>query len=164
MTSYRGLSTSCRGLRTGYIGLMISYKSVRTCYCGQVDTQIDKWFSDLITSSLSPLLRCLEGYYGDPVLGSGDHCRPCMCPDGPGSLRQFAASCYRGGDSQQAICVCNTGYKGTKCINLGAVYRGETLVKVRCKQSFTILIFFNSLRQAVLFPDVAQKGDTSEQL
>lgn len=164
MTSYRGLSTSCRGLRTGYIGLMISYKSVRTCYRGLRTTCQSVCQLVHITSSLSPLFRCLEGYYGDPVLGSGDHCRPCMCPDGPGSLRQFAASCYRGGDSQQAICVCNTGYKGTKCINLGAGYRGETLVKVSCKQSFTILIFFNSLRQAVLFPDVAQKGDTSEQL
>ncbi|KAM9854867.1 laminin subunit beta-1a [Aulostomus maculatus] len=69
--------------------------------------------------------RCINGYYGNPVLGAGDHCRPCMCPDGPGSLRQFAGTCYRGDESQQAICVCNAGYRGARCDECSPGYYGN---------------------------------------
>uniref|UniRef100_A0A7N6BV95 Laminin, beta 1a n=1 Tax=Anabas testudineus TaxID=64144 RepID=A0A7N6BV95_ANATE len=69
--------------------------------------------------------RCLDGYYGNPVLGSGDHCRPCRCPDGPGSLRQFAETCYRGDESQQVTCVCNTGYRGARCDDCSPGYYGN---------------------------------------
>ncbi|GCB69336.1 hypothetical protein scyTo_0010538 [Scyliorhinus torazame] len=64
---------------------------------------------------------CLSGYYGDPVLGSGDHCRPCPCPDGPGSGRQFATDCYQDPNSRNIICLCQHGYTECVCNYLGTV-------------------------------------------
>ncbi|TRY90633.1 hypothetical protein DNTS_003700 [Danionella cerebrum] len=38
--------------------------------------------------------RCVNGYYGNPVLGSGEHCRPCPCPGHPDSGHSNGASCH----------------------------------------------------------------------
>ncbi|XP_074861711.1 laminin subunit beta-2 isoform X2 [Carettochelys insculpta] len=69
--------------------------------------------------------RCAAGYYGSPTLASGGRCRPCLCPEGPGSARHFAVSCHQDSRSQQVICVCSPGYAGLHCEECAPGYYGN---------------------------------------
>ncbi|KAK1334991.1 hypothetical protein QTO34_004567 [Cnephaeus nilssonii] len=55
----------------------------------------------------------------------GDHCRPCPCPDGPDSGRQFASSCYQDPVTLQLACVCNPGYIGSRCEDCASGFFGN---------------------------------------
>ncbi|KAI4871644.1 hypothetical protein NFI96_018573, partial [Prochilodus magdalenae] len=69
--------------------------------------------------------KCANGFYGNPVLGSGNQCRPCPCPDGPNSGRHFAASCYQDNHNRQVVCNCKQGYTGTRCEECAPGYYGN---------------------------------------
>lgn len=56
--------------------------------------------------------RCLDGYYGDPTLGSGQQCRPCLCPGHPGSGFYHGTSCHVDSASGRVLCLCAPGYAG----------------------------------------------------
>ncbi|XP_034287609.2 laminin subunit beta-1-like isoform X1 [Pantherophis guttatus] len=69
--------------------------------------------------------RCLDGYYGDPVLGSGQQCRPCPCPGYPGSRHYHGISCQADRDTNQIVCLCAPGYTGPRCDRCSPGYFGS---------------------------------------
>ncbi|NWI18533.1 LAMB1 protein, partial [Crypturellus soui] len=56
--------------------------------------------------------RCQDGYYGDPVLGSGQQCRPCPCPGVPGTRHYHGSACHADRDTGHIVCLCAPGYDG----------------------------------------------------
>ncbi|KAJ8360943.1 hypothetical protein SKAU_G00174680 [Synaphobranchus kaupii] len=69
--------------------------------------------------------RCTNGFYGNPVLGSGDHCHPCLCPGGPGSGHSNADSCFIDPTSNHITCHCRQGYAGPHCDHCAPGYFGD---------------------------------------
>ncbi|XP_062396596.1 laminin subunit beta-2 [Sardina pilchardus] len=69
--------------------------------------------------------RCMNGFYGNPVLGSGEHCRPCPCPGNPGSDHSNGDSCYADHSSNQIICSCKQGFTGSRCDQCAPGYYGD---------------------------------------
>ncbi|KAF3696520.1 Laminin subunit beta-2 [Channa argus] len=69
--------------------------------------------------------RCIDGFFGNPVLGSGEHCRPCPCPGNPGSGHFNGHSCQADHSSDQIICNCRQGYSGYRCDLCAPGYYGN---------------------------------------
>ncbi|XP_016138604.1 laminin subunit beta-1-like [Sinocyclocheilus grahami] len=69
--------------------------------------------------------RCVNGFYGNPILGSGEHCRPCPCPGHPDSGHSNGASCHADYASNQILCHCGEGYTGPRCDRCAPGYYGD---------------------------------------
>ncbi|KAM6470530.1 laminin subunit beta-2 isoform 2-T2 [Liasis olivaceus] len=69
--------------------------------------------------------RCTAGFYGNPALSSGGHCRPCPCPEAPGSGRHFAVTCHQDNPSGTVMCSCLRGYTGPRCDECAPGYYGN---------------------------------------
>ncbi|XP_045065518.1 laminin subunit beta-2-like [Coregonus clupeaformis] len=69
--------------------------------------------------------RCVNGFFGNPVLGSGDHCRHCPCPGNPGSGHSNGDSCHAESSSNQILCNCKQGYTGPRCDRCAPGYYGN---------------------------------------
>ncbi|XP_064375116.1 laminin subunit beta-2-like [Dromaius novaehollandiae] len=68
--------------------------------------------------------RCQDGYYGDPVLGSGQQCRPCPCPGFPGTRHYHGSACHADQETGHIVCLCAPGYAGPRCDRCSPGYFG----------------------------------------
>ncbi|XP_062924347.1 laminin subunit beta-1 isoform X1 [Mobula hypostoma] len=105
----------------------------RPCLCNGHADECDPWTGACLNcrdrTTGHHCERCSAGYYGDPVLGSGQQCRPCPCPNYPGSEIYHGISCHLDPGSNQIVCLCETGYIGSRCDMCTAGYYGDPMVR-----------------------------------
>ncbi|XP_015241296.1 PREDICTED: basement membrane-specific heparan sulfate proteoglycan core protein isoform X8 [Cyprinodon variegatus] len=75
--------------------------------------------------------RCLPGFYGDPLRGGTEACKPCPCP-GITSNTQFSPTCFLGTDGGPVCDSCPPGYTGRRCDRCAQGYTGNPLQGERC--------------------------------
>ncbi|XP_037816684.1 laminin subunit beta-1 [Lucilia sericata] len=68
---------------------------------------------------------CLDGYYGNPFLGSEIGCRACRCPDTIASGNAHADGCSLDSRNNNMICHCQEGYDGPRCDICADNYFGD---------------------------------------
>ena len=93
--------------------------------------------------------RCLEGYYGNPLLGSEIGCRPCRCPDTIQSGHTHANHCELDRRNNDMICYCTEGYGGPRCDDCADNYFGNpekpggTCTECKCNNNIDLYVSGN---------------------
>ncbi|XP_014849228.1 PREDICTED: basement membrane-specific heparan sulfate proteoglycan core protein isoform X5 [Poecilia mexicana] len=78
--------------------------------------------------------KCRPGYFGDPIRGRPDDCKPCPCPYTETS-RRFSDTCFLNVDQQPTCDACRPGYTGRRCEKCASGYQGNPLLpNGRCVQ------------------------------
>uniref|UniRef100_I3KIJ1 Heparan sulfate proteoglycan 2 n=1 Tax=Oreochromis niloticus TaxID=8128 RepID=I3KIJ1_ORENI len=115
---YRG--PSCQECDEGYTrttsGLYLG--TCERCDCNghasSCDPETGRCLQCLHNTAGSRCERCQNGFYGDPVTGGAQACKPCPCP-GISSNNQFSTTCYLDSDSQPTCDNCPLGFTGRRC-------------------------------------------------
>lgn len=105
----------CDECQTGYW----NYPNCEPCNCNRHSDRCDSLTGECIgcrdfTAGFN-CERCERGYYGNPLVGYDIPCRPCPCPEMPGSGLSHAETCELDPVTQNVICHCEQGYSGPRC-------------------------------------------------
>ncbi|XP_072040765.1 basement membrane-specific heparan sulfate proteoglycan core protein-like [Amphiura filiformis] len=70
--------------------------------------------------------QCAPGYYGNPLTGTSNDCRPCPCPM-TSAPNQFSPTCFMDFDNLVTCDACPPGYIGRNCEQCEPPYFGNPL-------------------------------------
>lgn len=105
----------CNQCQPGYW----SFPHCQQCECNghaqHCDPQSGECLNCLDATSGRNCERCIDGFYGNPLLGSDIGCRACRCPDTFASNHTHADQCALDPRTNDMICYCREGYSGARC-------------------------------------------------
>ncbi|XP_026010202.1 basement membrane-specific heparan sulfate proteoglycan core protein isoform X4 [Astatotilapia calliptera] len=133
---YRG--PSCQECDEGYTrttsGLYLGTCGRCDCngHASSCDPETGRCLQCLHNTAGSRCERCQNGFYGDPVTGGAQACKPCSCP-GISSNNQFSTTCYLDSDGQPTCDNCPLGFTGRRCERCAPGYTGNPMLGQSCK-------------------------------
>uniref|UniRef100_A0A3P8QUC0 Heparan sulfate proteoglycan 2 n=1 Tax=Astatotilapia calliptera TaxID=8154 RepID=A0A3P8QUC0_ASTCA len=135
---YRG--PSCQECDEGYTrttsGLYLGTCGRCDCngHASSCDPETGRCLQCLHNTAGSRCERCQNGFYGDPVTGGAQACKPCSCP-GISSNNQFSTTCYLDSDGQPTCDNCPLGFTGRRCERCAPGYTGNPMLGQSCKKN-----------------------------
>ncbi|XP_047235897.1 basement membrane-specific heparan sulfate proteoglycan core protein isoform X4 [Girardinichthys multiradiatus] len=135
---YRG--ASCQECDVGYTRTNFGFYlgTCERCHCNghasSCDPETGRCLQCLHNTDGERCERCLPGFYGDPVRGGLDACKPCPC-HGITSDTQFSSTCYLGSDGAPVCDSCLPGFTGRRCERCAPGYTGNPMRGERCVPS-----------------------------